>query len=84
MNRITRATALALTSATLAAGAALAQATMTDLDADKSGGLSLTELQAVYTKLDDAGFKAIDTNADGAIDDAEMKAAVDAGTLVAG
>jgi hypothetical protein len=76
--------ALALTASTLAAGAALAQATLADLDADKSGGLSLTELQAVFTKLDDAGFKAIDTNADGAVDEAEMKAAVDAGMLVAG
>ena len=84
MYRTTRALALTATAFTLAAGAAMAQATLADLDADKSGGLSLTELQAVYSKLDDAGFKAIDTNADGAVDETEMKAAVDAGTLVAG
>ncbi|MFN0113272.1 MAG: EF-hand domain-containing protein [Paracoccaceae bacterium] len=80
MIRFTLATALGLASA----GAALAAGTLADLDADKSGGLSLTELQAVYTKLDDAGFKAIDSNADGAVDEAEMKAAVDTGMLVAG
>jgi hypothetical protein len=34
--------------------------------------------------LDETGFAAIDANADGAIDDAELKAAVDGGKLVAG
>ena len=84
MNRIARSLALGATALTLVAGAALAQATMADLDTDKSGGLSLAELQGVFTKLDEAGFKAIDTNADGSVDEAEMKAAVDAGALVAG
>ncbi len=80
MKRFAYALALGLAGA----GAALAQDALADLDADKSGGLSLTELQAAYPKLDEAGFKAIDTNTDGAVDEAEMKAAVDAGTLVAG
>lgn len=80
MNRFALAFAVGLA----AAGAALAQATLADLDADKSGGLSLTELQTVYTTLDDAGFKAIDGNADGAVDEAELKAAVEGGRLVAG
>jgi Ca2+-binding EF-hand superfamily protein len=76
--------ALALAFGLTATGAAFAQTALADLDADQSGGLSLTELQAAYATLDEAGFKTIDTNADGAVDEAELKAAVDAGTLVAG
>lgn len=72
--------ALALTA--LPAGAALA-ATLADLDTDKSAALSLAELQVAYPKLTEDGLKAIDTNADGAIDAAEFDAAVAAGTLKA-
>ncbi|MEZ5779407.1 MAG: EF-hand domain-containing protein [Paracoccaceae bacterium] len=62
------------------AGMAAAQG-LTDMDADGNGSLSLAELQAVYPSLTDEGFVAIDTNADGAVDEAELTAAMDAGTL---
>jgi Ca2+-binding EF-hand superfamily protein len=65
-------------------GAALAQMMLGDMDTDGNGSLSLAELQVVYKALDDAAFKAIDTNGDGAIDEAELKAAQDGGKLVAG
>ena len=62
------------------AGMATAQG-LADLDADGNGTLSLAELQAVYPNLTEEGFTAIDTSADGAVDEAELTAAVDAGTL---
>jgi Ca2+-binding EF-hand superfamily protein len=67
-----------------ATGAAFAEGTLKDMDTDANGTLSMAELQAVYKTLDETGFAAIDANADGAIDDAELKAAVDGGKLVAG
>jgi hypothetical protein len=62
------------------AGLALA-AGLSDMDADGSGTLSLAELQSAYATLTEEGFTAIDTNADGAVDEAELTAAVAAGTL---
>jgi hypothetical protein len=35
-----------------ATGAAFAQGTLTDMDTDANGSLSMTELQAVYKTLD--------------------------------
>lgn len=73
--------ALAAIIGTAAAGAAFA-ATLTELDADANGTLSMAELQAAYPSLTEDGFTAIDANADGAVDEAEFTAAVDAGTLM--
>lgn len=56
-------------------------ATLSELDADANGALSLTELQAGYPTLTEAGFAALDSNADGAVDEAELTAATAAGTL---
>jgi len=70
--------------AAIPAGLVLAAGTVADMDADGNGTLSLTELQAVYATLDEAGFAAIDSNGDGGVDDAELKAALDAGTLKEG
>lgn len=50
-------------------------------DADASGNWSMAELQTVWTDLTEDGFKAIDTNADGAVDAAELKTAWDNGVL---
>ena len=61
-------------------GMALAQG-LSDMDADGTGNLSLPELQAVYPALTEEGFTAIDANGDGAVDEAELAAAVEAGTL---
>lgn len=66
-------TTLAFSSAGLAA--------MSDVDADGDGVASYTELLAVYPTLTEDGFSAIDTNADGVIDEAEMAAAQEAGLI---
>lgn len=64
------------------ATAALAQATLPEVaDTDGNGTWSLAELQVVWTDLTEDGFKAIDTNADGAVDAAELQAALDAGVI---
>jgi hypothetical protein len=66
------------------ATAAAAQATLPDVaDADGSGNWSLAELQAVWTDLTEESFTAIDTSADGAVDAAELQAALDGGVLTA-
>jgi hypothetical protein len=66
------------------ATAAVAQATLPDVpDADGNGTWSLAELQAVWTDLTEDGFAAIDTNADGAVDAAELQAALDNGVITA-
>ncbi|MGB3314460.1 MAG: EF-hand domain-containing protein [Albidovulum sp.] len=62
-------------------GMAFAQG-VTDMDADGSGALSLEELQVAYPSATEDTFVTIDTNADGAVDEAELTAAVEAGTLV--
>lgn len=51
------------------------------MDADGTGNLSMPELQAVFPNLTEDGFTAIDANGDGAVDEAELAAAVEAGTL---
>jgi hypothetical protein len=62
----------------------VAQAALPEVpDSDGSGSWSLTELQAVWTDLTEDGFKAIDTSADGAVDPAELQAALDGGVITA-
>ncbi len=56
-------------------------AAMSDVDTDGDGVASFTELLAVYPTLTEDGFSAIDANADGVIDEAEMTAAQDAGLI---
>ena len=58
------------------ASAAMAQVA-TDfvaVDADASGDVSLTEVQTVWATLTEEAFKAVDTNADGKVDQAEYEA----------
>ncbi len=63
------------------ASAAFAQ-TLPDVpDTDGSGSWSLVELQAVWTDMTEDAFKALDTTADGAVDAAELQAAVDSGAI---
>lgn len=73
MNRI------ALTiAATLVGTAAFAS---TEVDANGDGMITIEEVQAVYPDVTAENFSAMDTNADGALDDGEMQAAEAAGLL---
>lgn len=66
------------------ATAAFAQATLPEVaDTDGNGTWSLVELQAVWTDLTEEGFNGIDANADGAVDQAELQAALDNGVIMA-
>lgn len=53
-------------------------------DTDGDGVYSMEELVVAYPMLTEELFGTIDGNGDGAVDDAELTAAVDAGVLVAG
>jgi hypothetical protein len=53
-------------------------------DADGNGTYSLEELMVSYPTLTAEVYATIDSNADGAVDATELKAAQDAGTLTAG
>lgn len=75
-------TAIVASILALSAGGAFA-ATLADLDTDKNGTLSMAELKAKVPALTEDQFKAMDTNADGAIDGTEFDAAVKAGTIPA-
>lgn len=74
--------ALALAAASsLVAFSAHAETTVTDTDGN--GTFSMEELKAAYADLTEETFKAIDANADGAVDADELKAAIEAGKLPA-
>jgi hypothetical protein len=66
--------------ASLCALPALAQ--MSDVDADGNGMASFDEVVAIYPSVAEEDFAAMDTNADGFLDEAEMTAAIEAGSLV--
>lgn len=70
---------------TLAALPALAQTETVPAieDTDGSGNWSVTELQVAYPELTEENFTTIDTNVDGAVDQAELAAAQADGTLPA-
>lgn len=54
-----------------------------DVDANGDGLLSVTEVQTVYPDITAEQFSAMDLNADGALDDAEVQAATEAGVMPA-
>lgn len=53
-------------------------------DTDGDGVYSMEELVVTYPSLTDELFTTIDGNGDGAVDEDELAAALDAGVLVAG
>ncbi len=55
----------------------------TQVDVDQDGLLSLAEMQAVYPDMTDEQFATVDLNGDGMLDDAEVKAAQEAGLIPA-
>jgi hypothetical protein len=65
------------------ASAAMAQDLPMVEDADASGNWSLVELQAVWPEMTEDSFAAVDANGDGAVDETELKAALDNAVLTA-
>jgi hypothetical protein len=61
----------------------LAQDAPTIEDTDGNGTWSVDELRVAYPDLTDEGFASIDANADGAVDQAELAAALADGLLPA-
>lgn len=53
-------------------------------DANEDGVLSLSEVQAAYPDMSEEQFTTIDLNGDGALEDAEVKAAQEAGLMPSG
>jgi hypothetical protein len=51
------------------------------IDVDGNGVLTIDEVQAVYPDVSQDTFSAMDTNADGALDEAEVTAAEEAGVM---
>lgn len=68
--------ALCLPAYAMAAGVA-------ELDTNGDGLLSVTEVQAVYPDVTAEQYSAMDLNADGALDDAELQSAQEAGMMPA-
>ena len=68
-------------SALIAAGLSTAAFAATEADANGDGMLTLDEVQAVFPEINAESFSAMDTNADGALDDTEVAAAQDAGLM---
>ncbi len=52
-----------------------------EVDTNGDGLMSLEEVQAVYPEVTAESFAALDANADGALDDAEMVAGQEAGVI---
>lgn len=66
--------------AVLAAAPALAQQ-IEEIDTDGDGVVTYEEMVAVYPDTTPEAFAQIDTGADGAVDESELTAAVDAGLV---
>lgn len=50
-------------------------------DQNSDGVLSLPEMQAIYPEMTEDHFMSVDLNGDGVLEDAEVKAAQEAGLL---
>jgi hypothetical protein len=69
--------------ALIALGLAAPSFAATELDTNGDGMLTLDEVQAAYPEITADTFTAMDVNADGALDDAEVVAAQQAGMMPA-
>lgn len=81
MTHLKSLTALAATALCLPAFA-MGQSAM-QVDANEDGVLSLAEVQAVYPDMTEEQFATVDLNGDGTLEDAEIKAAQEAGLMPA-
>lgn len=73
-------TMIATTAALMVSALAVSAA---ELDADADGMVTIEEMQAVHPETTQDGFAALDTDQDGALNAAELAAAVEAGILPA-
>ena len=55
--------------------------TVADVDTDGDNLMSFTEMTVKYPDMTEEAFGAIDTSADSFVDEAELAAALDAGTI---
>ncbi len=67
----------------MGAMATTAFADVSAMDVNGDGLLTMDEVQAAYPEVTADQFSQIDTNGDGAVDDAEMTAAQEAGLMPA-
>lgn len=81
MTRLNKLTAVAFSALCVPAFAMGAGAA--EVDANGDGILSAAEVQAVYPDVTPEQFSAMDLNADGALDEAEVVAAQEAGMMPA-
>ncbi|MBF9032553.1 hypothetical protein HKCCE3408_19310 [Rhodobacterales bacterium HKCCE3408] len=65
------------------AAASVASAQMADIDTDGDGLVTYEELLAVLPDMAEEDFAALDVDASGALDEAEISSGVDAGVLPA-
>lgn len=79
MTKMTRTLTASLLALTAISGAALAS----DLDADSDGLVTYEEVVALYADVSEEAFAAADADASGALDEDELAAAVEAGTIPA-
>jgi len=76
-------TKISITATVFAIFAAGAVSAATEADANGDGLLTIDEVQAVMPEITADAFNAMDLNADGALDQAEIQAAQDAGLMPA-
>lgn len=69
------------TAATFALAIALPGVALAELDANGDGAVTMSEFQEAYPDAEPGTFSALDTDADGALSEDEIAAAVDAGIL---
>lgn len=69
------------TAATFALAIALPGAVLAEMDANGDGAVTMSEFQDAYPDAEAGTFSAVDTNADGALSEEEISAAIDAGKL---
>lgn len=60
---------------------AMGQSGTAEIDSNEDGVLTIDEVQAVYPEVSTDAFLAMDLNADGALDESEVAAAQEAGTM---
>lgn len=80
MTKFTNTLTVAAMVAALSTSFAVAD-TLTDLDANEDTMVTMDEVTAVYPETTEDAFAAMDANADGSLDAAEIEAAQNAGML---